>query len=61
MAAGAFHTPFVDRFAYPILVRRGHGYLRSSRVAPLRGFGEVSAGWRLDPPDYDPPGSSCGN
>ena len=24
------NTPFIDSFAYPLLVKRGHGYLRTS-------------------------------
>lgn len=52
-----FHTPFIDRFAYPLLVRRGHGYLQAFPEPPPEGLGEVSGGWRIDPPDYQPPGS----
>jgi hypothetical protein len=52
-----FHTPFVDRFAYPLLVRRGHGYLRASPAVPPHQLGSVPPGWRIDPPGYEPPGS----
>ncbi len=51
-----FHTPFVDRYAYPVMVRRGYGYL-----TPHPGwdglFGSVTGGWRLREEGYIPPGS----
>ena len=53
-----FRTPFVDRWAYPRLVRRGHGHLaphpgvRSDEREP------VGDGWRLEPDGYQPPGST---
>lgn len=51
-----FHTPFIDRFAYPLLVRRGRGYLQASPLPP-EPLGAVPDGWRIDPPDHEPPGS----
>lgn len=53
-----FHAPFVDRFAYPLLVRRGHGYLQPSPDAAAAELGPVDGGWRLDPPGFAPPGST---
>jgi hypothetical protein len=52
-----FHTPFVDRFAYPLLVQRGHGYLRPSPGVHEQELGSVSPGWRIDPLGYEPPDS----
>lgn len=54
-----FNTPFLDRFAYPLLVRRGHGYLKPSPGMAPQGLGDVPAGWRIDPPDHVPPGSTA--
>jgi hypothetical protein len=45
-----FHTPFVDRFAYPILVRRGHGQLSihpGFTVSQEAITGARAAGWRI--------------
>jgi hypothetical protein len=52
-----FRTPFLDRFAYPLMVKRGFAYL-----APHPGVGpedrdEVSGGWRLRPGGYQSPDS----
>jgi hypothetical protein len=51
-----FRTPFVDRFAYPVMVKRGFGYLRRDdswheNPAPMSG------GWKLREPGYIAPGS----
>jgi hypothetical protein len=54
-----FHTPFIDRLAYPLLVSRGHGYLRPSPEWPPEQLGGVGNGWRIDPPDYEPLGSTA--
>jgi hypothetical protein len=43
-----FATPFVDRFAYPLLVRRGLGVLRPSREWPADRLGPVGDGWRVE-------------
>jgi hypothetical protein len=53
------HTPFVDRFAYPVLLRRGHGYLSPSPAIPAEQLDAVPAAWRIDPPDYEAPGSTA--
>ena len=53
-----FNAPFMDRFAYPLLVKRGHGYLRTSPESQPERLGDVRGGWRIDPPGYEPPGSS---
>ena len=52
-----FHTPFVDRYAYPRLVRRGHGYLTPSPDCPAADREPIGGGWRLREPGYTPPGS----
>ena len=54
-----FNTPVIDRFAYPLLVKRGHGYLRTSPEWPAERLGDVRGGWRIDPPGYEPPGSTA--
>jgi hypothetical protein len=52
-----FHTPLVDRYAYPRLVRRGHGYLTPD-AGYLAGDREpITGGWRLREPGYTAPGS----
>ena len=53
-----FHTPVLDRFAYPALVRRGHGYLLPPADTSAQDLGMVTPGWRVDPAGYEPPGSS---
>lgn len=52
-----FHTPFIDRYAYPKAVARGYGFLiphqhydDAEREVPM-------AGWRVRPSGYVPPGS----
>lgn len=47
-----FGTPFIDRFAYPVMVRRGHGYL-----TPMPGhrLGAVRKDWKISPVGSDPP------
>jgi hypothetical protein len=50
-----FRTPFLDRFAYPVAVRRGYGWL-----TPPPGAAPVPTDvgdWRIRPDDYQPPGS----
>ena len=42
-----FHTPFLDRWAYPQLVRRGHGCLRPHPGVPAEQREAVAGGWRL--------------
>jgi hypothetical protein len=48
-------TPFLDRFAHPLLVRRGFGWLTPH--AGGAGRGPVGDGWRLRPEGYRAPGS----
>ena len=52
-----FRTPFIDRFAYPLLVRRGHAYLTPfpSGKGSCEPF--PSGGWRREGPNFVPPGS----
>ena len=52
-----FRTPFLDRFAHPMMVRRGHAYLTAfpERDGPRDPF--PSGGWRLEDPNYVQPGS----
>jgi hypothetical protein len=42
-------TPFVDRFAYPRLVRRGLGELTPHPGVPDDARGPVTGGWRVRP------------
>lgn len=49
--------PFVDRFAYPLLVRRGHGYLSPHPGWPPEALDELRDGWLLDDPEREEPGS----
>jgi hypothetical protein len=50
-----FRTPFIDRFAYPVVVRRGYGWLTPHRGVEPGPIGDV--GWRLRPSGYEPAGS----
>lgn len=53
-----FHTPFLDRFAYPQLVRRGHACLAPSpAVTESERGGVPNVGWRLDSDNFVAPGS----
>jgi hypothetical protein len=52
-----FHTPFIDRFAYPVVVRRGFGFLGRMPGYTDEQLGAVVGGWRIDPPGYQSPGS----
>jgi hypothetical protein len=53
-----FGVPFVDRYAYPQLVRRGLGYLTPSPGCPDDEREPVRGGWRLREPGHVPPGST---
>jgi hypothetical protein len=49
-----FSTPLLDRFAYPVAVRRGYGWLMPQPgCKPV----PVGDGWRVRPADYVAPGS----
>lgn len=48
-----FHTPFIDRYAYPLLVQRGHGVLRAHPGVSAAALGPVSSGWRIVGTDED--------
>jgi hypothetical protein len=52
-----FRSPFVDRYAYPRLVRRGHGYLTPFPDYPAEDREPIGGGWRLRERGYTPPGS----
>jgi hypothetical protein len=52
-----FHLPFVDRYAYPRLVRHGLGYLTPFPDCPEEEREPVRGGWRLREPGYRRPGS----
>lgn len=47
--------PFVDRFAYPLLVARGYGMLRAHPGLLTDALGPVTGGWRVEP---TPPNAS---
>ena len=53
-----FSTPLLDRFAYPLMVRNGHAFLKPF---PARDAADrdpfPGGGWRLEEPDYAQPGS----
>jgi len=44
-----YRTPFIDRFAYPMLVSRGLGTLTPHPAPDPRHLGEVGTGWRIEP------------
>lgn len=50
-----FRTPFIDRFAYPRLVARGHGILRATPGVAAHQLGFVGPGWRVDLATIPPP------
>lgn len=54
-----FRMKILDRFAYPLVVRRGLGFLRAHDDAPPTQRGTVSNGWRLEADAYVHPGSSA--
>jgi hypothetical protein len=47
-----FNTPLVDRFAYPVMVQRGFGYLTPM---PGHNLGSVRKGWKVNPAGTNPP------
>ncbi len=50
-------TPFLDRFAYPLLVHRGLGFLTPHPGWPATKFAPVTGGWRLEVPEHWSAGS----
>ena len=54
-----FHTPFVDRYAYPVVVRRGYGWLSPQPGLTDDELGRVPPGWRIRPDGYESPGSTA--
>ena len=53
-----FRTPFIDRFAHPLMVRRGHAYLTpQAAIAAARREPVPDVGWRMEEPSYVAPGS----
>jgi len=52
-----FNTPLIDRFAYPLLIRRGFGWLTAFPTTTDQHPEPVTHGWRIRPADYSPPGS----
>lgn len=52
-----FHTPFIDRFAYPQMVKRGFGYLAAHPGVEPEDREEVAPDWRFRPEGYREPGS----
>lgn len=54
-----FRTPFIDRFAYPVMVKRGFGWLTASPDWPTAAREPVAAGWQIRP-EPDPPATESG-
>lgn len=52
-----FRSPFVDRFAYPLLVRRGHAYLSPFPQGAGNRAPFPSGGWRREDEDRVEPAS----
>lgn len=50
-------TPWIDRFSYPLLVRRGLGWLTAFPTMPGQDREEPAPGWRVRPVGHLPPGS----
>lgn len=42
-----FRTPVLDKFAYPVAVRRGFGHLTADSEWPTDMLGDVGPGWRI--------------
>lgn len=47
-----FRTPFVDRYAYPRLVQRGHGHLTPDLSFLAEDREPITAGWRMREPGH---------
>lgn len=55
-----FHTPFIDRYAHPKVVARGHGFLVAHEHYDDAAREVPGPGWRIRPPGFIPPGSEYG-
>jgi hypothetical protein len=55
-----FHTPFIDCYAHPKVVARGHAFLIPHPNWPESEREVPGPGWRVRPPDYLPPGAEYG-
>ena len=55
-----FHTPFIDRYAYPQVVARGYGFLTQHQQYVDNAREVPAPGWRMRPPGYIPPGLEYG-
>ena len=52
-----FRIPFIDRYAYPKVVARGHGFLTPHPYCDEAELEAPGPGWRVRSPGYMPPGS----
>jgi hypothetical protein len=52
-----FKTPLLDRFAYPVAVRRGYGWLTKQPTLDAAPIGDD--GWQVRPDDYVNRGSAA--
>jgi hypothetical protein len=43
-----FGAPLLDRFAYPIMVRRGYAWLTADEYRPADEHEQVPPGWRVE-------------
>jgi hypothetical protein len=55
-----FRIPFIERFAYPVVVRRGFGVLSRMPGYADEQLGAVVGGWRIEPFDSPTPRSDVG-
>ena len=56
-----FRTPVLDKFAYPVVIRRGFGYLTPNLGQPADTLGEVAPGWQVSPNNEVLPGVALQN
>ncbi len=52
-----YHAPFIDRFAFPLLVARGHGSLSVTETTRFDAAAALAQGWVIMPEEYVAPGS----
>lgn len=55
-----FRTPFLDRYAHPLVVARGYAYLTMKDFVPAEEREPVASGWKLREADYRDPGAAYG-